>query len=764
MVLIFHRDSGKPIGSSVATLLAPSALPPFVANAPAIAGTLVVPSVVTVDGRTVANVSVNVTSSFGLAFVESVTVNLSRVGGPDLMALHDDGLAPDAVAGDGNYSGQFTVLDYAFAEKPATVSLGLPVRVTDILGHEVDGTATIQLASNPLSKVVQGAIYRDLPSSGAAAYLNLTNFTFRNPALLDDDEVEIRVSDLADPTKVWTALVEFGYSSCGNAASVTRITLTREGVSGSAVYTPAGGCFAIGPYAKLDLADLSLSTDNANASVSWSAPGAPSTYHYAAAGLSESNEGIVTFAGDATLNVPSQLGIGQSDLTWRTNAPVGTAAAPGAPASLTATAGNAQVSLSWPLPASDGGSPITGYRIYVGTTSGSLALLDTIGTNRSYVAAGLTNGQTYHFAVAAVNGAGEGARTPEASATPAATPSAPQGISATRGNQQVSLSWSAPASTGGSAITGYRIYVGTSSGALALLDTIGTNTSYVAAGLTNGVRYYFHVTAINGAGEGPATSEVSTIPATVPGGPQSLAATGGDGQVSLSWSAPASNGGSSVTGYKIYMGTSSNGETLLDTIGTNTSYVAAGLTNGQTYWFYVSAINTVGEGSLSNEASAAAAAVPSAPQSLSATRGNQQVSLSWSAPSSNGGSAITGYKIYVGTSTGSLSLLDAIGTNTSYVAAGLTNGQVYYFAIAAVNAQGEGARSAEASATPATLPGAPQSPAASAGNAQVSLSWSAPSSNGGSAITGYRIYRGTTSGSLALIDTIGTNTSYVSAG
>ncbi len=105
------------------------------------------------------------------------------------------------------------------------------------------------------------------------------------------------------------------------------------------------------------------------------------------------------------------------------------------------------------------------------------------------------------------------------------------------------------------------------------------------------------------------TITASPIAATVPGAPTGLTATGGTGQVSLSWQAPASNGGENITSYKVYRGTSSGTETLLTSGGcsalsTGRSCTDTGLTAGQTYYYKVSAVNGIGEGSQSNEASA----------------------------------------------------------------------------------------------------------------------------------------------------------------
>src|SRR5207244_3202867 len=152
---------------------------------------------------------------------------------------------------------------------------------------------------------------------------------------------------------------------------------------------------------------------------------------------------------------------------------------------------------------------------------------------------------------------------------PPTPPSAPQNLAATGGNAQVTLTWQAPASNGGSPITNYRIYRGLSPGTETLLTTVGAVTSYTDTAVTNGVTYYYQVSAVNNAGEGPRSNAAPAPPPpppTPPGAPQGLVATAGDATVTLTWSAPSSNGGSPITNYRIYRGTASGGETLKATI------------------------------------------------------------------------------------------------------------------------------------------------------------------------------------------------------
>ncbi len=454
----------------------------------------------------------------------------------------------------------------------------------------------------------------------------------------------------------------------------------------------------------------------------------------------------------------------------------GSSTAPGAPTNLRAAPGNSQIALTWNAPSTDGGSPITGYKIYRGTAAGGEVFLKAVGNVLAYTDQGLTNGITYYYRVSAVNAVGEGAMSNEASATPSApvtVPSAPTNLKAAPGIAQVTLTWSAPSSNGGSPITGYKVYRGTASGAEVPLATVGNVLTFTDNGASPGITYYYRVSAVNSAGEGALSNEVSatpSAPATAPAAPSGLTAAGGDGRVTLSWSAPSSNGGSPITGYKIYRGTAAGGETLLATVGNVLSYQDAAVNNGITYYYRVSAVNAIGEGAMSNEVSAtpaAAATAPSAPRDLTAAAGAGQVVLSWSAPSSNGGSAITAYKVYRGTVPGAEVLLATVGNVLTYTDNGVSPGIRYYYTVSAVSSIGEGAMSNEASAVPsapATVPAAPSGLKAVGGDGQVMLTWSAPGSDGGSPITGYRIYRGSTAGGETLIATVGNVLSYTDHG
>ncbi len=211
--------------------------------------------------------------------------------------------------------------------------------------------------------------------------------------------------------------------------------------------------------------------------------------------------GLVSFlaAGTCILDA-NQSGDGNYNAAPQAQQTINVVGVPGPPTSVNATPSAGQVSVTWLPPTSDGGSPVTSYNVYEGTTSGGETFLANT-SSTSYLATGLTNGTKYYFEVTAVNAVGEGTRSAEVSATPITLPGAPVSLSATPQNTQVNLIWLPPSSNGGSTITLYKVYEGTTSGGETFLAST-SGTSYMATGLTNGTKYYFEVTAVNGVGEG----------------------------------------------------------------------------------------------------------------------------------------------------------------------------------------------------------------------------------------------------------------------
>lgn len=165
-------------------------------------------------------------------------------------------------------------------------------------------------------------------------------------------------------------------------------------------------------------------------------------------------------------------------------------------------------------------------------------------------------------------------------------PAAPENLTATVGNSKVTLNWNTVSDA-----TGYKIYKTTSSGTYGepIATVAGNVLSYDATELTNGTTYYFVIRATNASGDSLNSDEVSAMPKTVPSAPTEVTVTAGDGQATVSFTAPTDHGGSPITGYIV---TSNPGK--ITATGTGTTITVTGLTNGTTYTFTVRAINAAG--------------------------------------------------------------------------------------------------------------------------------------------------------------------------
>ena len=379
---------------------------------------------------------------------------------------------------------------------------------------------------------------------------------------------------------------------------------------------------------------------------------------------------------------------------------------PPPPASVAAYAGNNCNLVGWPVTPG-----ATSYNIFSTTTSGSNYTMIASGVtgpvcgsglnNATYVDTNAINGTGYYYVVQSVNPGGASTNSPESpGATPSvgistSAPAAPAGLAVVGvGHHGVTLNWSA--SSGANFYTVYRsTLVDTLGGASNTLSTIvlnntNTGTSYTDTSPTDGSIYSYFVTATGAGGtSGSSTAAVGVpLPAPPTGAPGSLA-----GQfvqvtnITLNWSAV-----SGAVGYIISRSTNASGPfTYLQNI-TETTFLDVGLTPG-TYYYQVAAVNAAG---VSANATLTVIAIPGAPASLSATPGNMQVTLSWSAVP-----GAASYYLYSGTISNNVTTLVVPAySGTSYTNTGLANGTTYYYLVAATNAGGLGPNSPEASATP----------------------------------------------------------------
>ncbi len=167
---------------------------------------------------------------------------------------------------------------------------------------------------------------------------------------------------------------------------------------------------------------------------------------------------------------------------------------------------------------------------------------------------------------------------------------------------RVTVGWGAPKDDGGSPISGFKVMRSEPSGALAVVGTVGASaTGYVDVGVTPGITYRYTVLATNAIGDGAQAPEASITmaSATSPSAPTGIIVTQSGGKVTVRWGAPASDGGSPITSYKVMRGELAGALTVVGTVSPSaTSYVDGDAKAGRTYRYAVVAVNAVGDGTV----------------------------------------------------------------------------------------------------------------------------------------------------------------------
>lgn len=321
------------------------------------------------------------------------------------------------------------------------------------------------------------------------------------------------------------------------------------------------------------------------------------------------------------------------------------------------------------------------------------------------------------------------------------SPNAPTDLTAAPGSTQVQLNWTAV-----SGATSYNVKRSTTSGGPYASVGTSATTTFTNTGLTNGTAYYYVVSAMNSGGISADSAQVACTPGA-PGVPTGLTAVPGVGQVQLNWTAVFG-----ATSYNVKRSTTNGGP--YSTVGTPAanSFLDTTVTNGQTYYYVVSAVNGAGQSANSSQVTATPAPPPTAPTGVAAAPGDGQVVLTWNAVS-----GATSYFVKRLSANGASYEIAGSGvTATTFTDVGRANGTPYFYVVSATNGQ-EGPASSQVSATPF---GIPTGLVAVAGSANVALSWSvAPGA------LAYNVKRGTSgSGPFTTIAPAIAQTTYTNTG
>ena len=422
---------------------------------------------------------------------------------------------------------------------------------------------------------------------------------------------------------------------------------------------------------------------------------------------------------------------------------------PDAPTSLTAAINNPNtapldITLNWNAGASGGTGTFQNY-IVIRSPDSTFTSVSTVGTPTAttFTDTVPSGGGTFYYKVSSQSTHGGSANSSPVNITTPTVPDAPT-ISLAINNPNpspltITTTFTPPGNVGGSAITGYHLFHSGDDVTYTQVAT-GVSSPYDYTVSTSGT-HYFKAQAVNLIGASVDSAAQSIATPTIPGVPQSLTVTIPDADASpynvqLDWTAPASDGGSAVTGYKLY-----RDGVLVSTLGVVLTGTDTATSNASTNFVYtVKALNNIGESATAASYTWTSLAVPPAPASLTVTLPDVDtapftVTLDWTAPSTSD-SAVTGYLVHrdsvlIATLGNVLTVQDTTPSNAS------TN---FVYDVYAISNVGTGTASVQQTWTSPAVPSQVQGLSGSMVNSNVALTWATPASD--SAITEYKLYRG----------------------
>ena len=570
-------------------------------------------------------------------------------------------------------------------------------------------------------------IYRSLTSGGTYTLLvdGLTGLTHTDSSLADGQDYYYKIQ--AHNSLGWSADSSIVSATAGDIPDqVTGLTSTA--VAGSLVdlaWNAAGdNGLTISAYTVEESADNST----------WSTLATLGNVTSYQATYTASDNGSTKY-----WRVSATNSLGTGAVSTNTNTIIGDV--PGQITGLTATAQSAsEIDLSWNVPA-DNGYAITVYKIEQSLDNSNWTTLTSNHATTTYSDTGLTASTDYYYKVSGNNALGIGTAS---SSVQEKTFGVPNDITdlalSVQSTTQINLSWTAP-NLNGYTLVDYEVFQ-SEDGTTWTSITEQTGTTLNVTGLNVNDVYYFKVTTENTYGTS-GDSNIENAP-TLPLPPATVTPTTiSDTEITITWNQPV---GDQQSGYKIERSTDDTNYSIIvaDTGNTNTSYADTGLTPLTTYYYKVSTINASGTSAASSSSFTETYGAPDAPTNLVATSLTQaHIKLDWVAPGDNNGAAVSGYKIERGTDGTNFSVLvaDTATTAVTYTDTTGTAGTTYYYRISSINTYGTGVPSNVDSALSTDVPAQVTGLSATAQpNFEIDLAWTAPS-DGGSAITGYKIER-----------------------
>ncbi|MFM8871304.1 MAG: YDG domain-containing protein [Actinomycetota bacterium] len=671
--------------------------------------------------------------------------SLSIVNGSS--ATYGESIALMAMGGSGN-----GVMSYARVSGPCTVDASTGAMIAGGIG-----TCVVQVAREASANYVAAtSATRSIVVGRARQSVSFTSAMPSNPA----------VGDTYTPTASATSrLVVSVLITAGEGTVCTRNASTVSFIAsgscevtasqaGSATYEAATSIRQTIVVGKLSQA-ITFSQparkrlgDPAFMLTASASSGLTVTYSLTSGGsvCSVTSSGLVTIAALGTCSVAvSQAG----DAVYSAAATITRdieviADVPSAPKITSVSGGDAMVTVGYAEPSSNGGSAIVGYRLSARPASGATVTSSQCDlVARTCVVNGLVNGTEYTVSLSAVNAAGVS----EADVAPGTTSPAPvleavRNVAGQRADASMTVTWEDPQSFGDGSFDRYELSIRPEDGtfgtpvtvqsvdeevmAMSLDEQVHQLTSqsrvYTFNGLLNTKTYFVKIVTITTsrlAAAASNTAAATVLPLEAPSAPQDVTVESTNGRTAtISWKAPLSDGGSPLTSYVV---TPSSGTCSLAT-ALSTMCSVSGLAPGQSFSVTVRAVNAIGQSASSTE-SVVMPDVPGTPSISTVTLSGTSASVTFAAPTQNGGRLITSYSVTAVNSKDTADIARCTTTSLSCVINGLKVGTTYNIAVRARNSVGESASSAMYSLSLAAPAQAAPAPTISRGSAAPTTVW-----------------------------------------
>ncbi|MGA1820138.1 MAG: fibronectin type III domain-containing protein, partial [Thermoplasmatota archaeon] len=419
---------------------------------------------------------------------------------------------------------------------------------------------------------------------------------------------------------------------------------------------------------------------------------------------------------------------------------------PGVVTNVTFGIGDSWVRLDWSPPVSDGGLPITVYKVYRGLQIDQLDTEFVLSSGaRSFKDTDVENGVTYYYKVSASNRKGESALSAAVIATPGRVASRITQLTVAGGLESATISWTEPTDLGGREGLNIKIYRGASISSLAPLDQVPfTTRTYTDQGLSAGKVYYYAMTVINPLGEGARSPAVSAMVFGRPSAPLISGVDASSHMLNITWEPPEENGGVPLTGYRVEIRQEGDLE-WEGFIETDLYHEFFGLTSGVTYDLRVKAVNTLSDGEPTEIVKVLVGDPPEEPRDVRVEPLKPEIRVKWS-PRPQIALPVLGYNVYMAIGEGEPFLFRTVDSDVfEIIIEDIIQGEEYSFAVSSFNIIGEGKATAFKSVISTSGPTpVPLIWISDIGDTRVEISWIPPVFNGGAEVTGYTLFKGTT--------------------